>query len=49
MCEAMVWGRKRHWLKTVLGWIFELVVATWTASAVNIPKGLGMIDWKGVC
>lgn len=47
--EAMVWGHKRHWLKTLLAWIFELSVASWTAEAARIPNGLSKIPWREVC
>lgn len=47
--EAMIWGRKRHWMKAVLAWIFETVLASWTASALNLPSGLSKITWAEVC
>ncbi|MCJ1352311.1 MAG: hypothetical protein MMC33_002295 [Icmadophila ericetorum] len=47
--EAMVWGKKRHWLKTVLAWTFETALATWTAEAAYIPNGLSKIPWKDMC
>jgi hypothetical protein len=47
--EAIVWGKKKHLLKTVLAWIFETSLATWTASGVNIPNGLSKILWRELC
>jgi hypothetical protein len=47
--EAIVWGKKKHLLKTVLAWIFETSLATWTASGVNIPNGLSKIPWRELC
>jgi hypothetical protein len=44
-----VWGKKKHLLKTVLAWIFETSLATWTASGVNIPNGLSKILWRELC
>lgn len=49
VCEAAVWGKKRHWLKAVLAWAFETTVATWTASGVNFPNGLSKIPWREIC
>lgn len=47
--EAMIWGKRRHWLKGVFAWIFETVLASWTASNAGIPNGLSKIRWKDVC
>jgi hypothetical protein len=47
--EAAIWGRKRHWLKAVLAWSFEIVLATWTAEAARIPNGLSRIPWRSMC
>lgn len=49
MFEWAIWGRRKHWLKTVLAWSFESVVATWTAQAAHIPNGLTQIPWSDVC
>jgi hypothetical protein len=32
VAETAVWGKRHHWLKTVLAWTFEIVIATWTAQ-----------------
>ena len=47
--EAMIWGKRRHWLKGVLAWIFETALASWTAQAAHIPNGLSHIPWKDMC
>ena len=47
--EASVWGHKKHWLKTLMAWVFETSIATWTASGLNFPNGLSKIPWKEVC
>jgi hypothetical protein len=47
--EAMIWGKKRHWLKTILAWVFETGIATWVASGLNVPNGLSRIPWKQMC
>ncbi|CAG8956104.1 hypothetical protein HYFRA_00011889 [Hymenoscyphus fraxineus] len=49
VAEAMVWGRRKHWMKAGLAWGFETALASWTASGVDIPNGLGKIDWVGAC
>jgi len=47
--EAAVWGKKRHWLRTVLGWAFETSISTWTASGIDFPNGLSKIPWREIC
>jgi hypothetical protein len=47
--EAMIWGKRRHWLKTLLAWIFETALATWTAEKAGIPNGLSKIPWREMC
>lgn len=47
--EAMIWGKRKHWLKTVLAWTFETLLATWTAQAAHIPNGLSKIPWRDMC
>ena len=47
--EAMIWGKRKHWLKALLAWSFEIALATWTAKAAHIPNGLSHIPWKEVC
>lgn len=47
--EAMIWGRRKHWMKTVLAWSFETTLASWTASGMNIPSGVSKIPWRQVC
>jgi hypothetical protein len=49
VAEAMIWGHKKHWLKAILAWIFETTLATWTASGMHIPNGLGSIPWREMC
>ncbi len=47
--EAMLWGKRRHWVKAVLAWTFETMLATWTAQAAHIPNGLSKIPWRDMC
>lgn len=47
--EAAVWGKKKHWLKTVVAWIFETSMASWTANGMEFPNGLSKIPWREVC
>lgn len=47
--EAAVWGKRKHWVKAVLAWIFETSISTWTASGIDFPNGLSKIDWREVC
>jgi hypothetical protein len=47
--EAAIWGHKKHWMKTILAWIFETTVASWTANGMNIPNGLSKIPWRDMC
>jgi hypothetical protein len=49
VAELAVWGRKDHWVKAVMAWIFETSLATWTANGINFPNGLSKIPWKDVC
>lgn len=49
VAEAVVWKHKKHWLRALLAWAFELSVASWTAAAVDIPQGLWRIDWRDMC
>ncbi|KAF4635186.1 hypothetical protein G7Y89_g2916 [Cudoniella acicularis] len=37
--EAMVWGKEKYVMKTVIAWVFETALASWTASGMNIPNG----------
>ncbi|KIN04750.1 hypothetical protein OIDMADRAFT_17670 [Oidiodendron maius Zn] len=47
--ETMIWGNKKHWLKTLLSWAFETSVATWAISGMSIPHGLWRIRWEEIC
>ncbi|KAL2072567.1 hypothetical protein VTL71DRAFT_11910 [Oculimacula yallundae] len=47
--EAAIWGHKKHWVKTVLAWTFETVIASWAVSGLNLPKGLSRIQWMAIC
>jgi hypothetical protein len=47
--EALIWGHRRHWLKTALAWAFEATIASWTAEAARIPNGLSRISWRELC
>jgi len=47
--EAVIWGKRKHWLKAALAWTFELLLATWTAQAAHIPNGFSQIPWRNIC
>lgn len=47
--ETILWGKRKHWVKTVLAWTFETILATWTAQAAHIPNGLSKIPWRDMC
>lgn len=47
--ESVFWGKRKHWLKVVLAWTFEIILATWTAQAAHIPNGLSKIPWRDMC
>lgn len=47
--ESAIWGRKDHWLKTLLAWSFETVFASWTVSGLHIPHGLWRVPWSEIC
>lgn len=47
--EALIWGHRKHWLKTALAWGFELALSSWTAEAASIPNGLSRIRWMELC
>ncbi|KAI9848955.1 MAG: hypothetical protein M1837_005844 [Sclerophora amabilis] len=47
--EAAVWGRKKHWTKTLIAWTFETCLAAWTVQAAYIPRGLDNVPWKDFC
>jgi hypothetical protein len=49
VAEALVWGHRKHWLKTALAWAFEVTVASWAAEASSIPNGLSRIPWRELC
>jgi hypothetical protein len=49
VAEAIIWGPKKHWLRTLLAWTFELVVSSWTAETAGIPNGLSKIPWREMC
>ncbi|WEW58570.1 hypothetical protein PRK78_004038 [Emydomyces testavorans] len=47
--EDAVWGRQAHWGKTVMAWVFELAIASWTVEGLSVPRGLRSISWKHIC
>ncbi|ORY09427.1 hypothetical protein BCR34DRAFT_487338 [Clohesyomyces aquaticus] len=47
--ETAVWGKKRHWARALLGWGFELALASWTVQAVEVAEGVLGNDWRGLC
>lgn len=49
VAEAIVWDKKKHWLRTIMAWIAELTIASWTVKAFELPDGIWRADWKGLC
>ncbi|PGH09635.1 hypothetical protein AJ80_07664 [Polytolypa hystricis UAMH7299] len=47
--EDAIWKRHTHWGKTILAWVFELAIASWTVEGLEIPKGLGEVRVSDVC
>lgn len=47
--EDAVWGRHMHWGKTLLAWVFELGIASWTVEGLSVPKGLRNVAWSSIC
>lgn len=47
--EGAIWGRRTHWAKTLLAWLFELMLASWTVEGMRVPKGLNSIQWRDLC
>ncbi|EAS36973.3 uncharacterized protein CIMG_02327 [Coccidioides immitis RS] len=47
--EEALWGRQSHWGKTILAWVFELAIASWTVEGLSVPRGLRNVSWKNVC
>jgi hypothetical protein len=47
--EKAIWGRRKHWGKTLLAWVFELAIASWTVEGLSVPNGLRNIAWSNVC
>lgn len=35
--------------KAAMAWICETILATWTASGLNIPNGLSRVPWRELC
>lgn len=47
--EAMIWGKRKHWVRAVLAWTFEATLGTWAAESAHIPNGLSKIPWRDMC
>ena len=47
--EDAVWGKREHWVKALLAWVFELAVASWTVEGLSVPPGLRNIQWSSLC
>ncbi|KAK2812002.1 hypothetical protein FQN50_001710 [Emmonsiellopsis sp. PD_5] len=47
--EDALWGRETHWGKTIVAWVFELIIASWTVEGLEVPKGLRDIRWSSIC
>jgi hypothetical protein len=35
--------------KAAMAWTCETILATWTASGLNIPNGLSRVPWRELC
>lgn len=49
IAEALVWGRKRNWVRASLAWAFQAVVAGWAAETAGLPRGLHGVKWGELC
>ncbi|OAX83959.1 hypothetical protein ACJ72_01680 [Emergomyces africanus] len=47
--EDVIWGRETHWGKTILAWVFELAIASWTVEGLSVPQGLKNVRWASIC
>ncbi|KKZ62999.1 hypothetical protein EMCG_02711 [[Emmonsia] crescens] len=47
--EDAIWGRETHWGKTILAWVFELAIASWTVEGLSVPQGLKNVRWASIC
>ncbi|OJD19800.1 hypothetical protein AJ78_00300 [Emergomyces pasteurianus Ep9510] len=47
--EDVIWGRETHWGKTILAWVFELAIASWTVEGLSVPQGLKNVRWTSIC
>ncbi|KAI1946424.1 hypothetical protein LOZ12_005944 [Ophidiomyces ophidiicola] len=47
--EEAMWGRQTHWGKTLLAWVFELAIASWTVEGLSVPRGLRNLSWANIC
>lgn len=47
--EDALWGKREHWVKALLAWVFELGVASWTVEGLSVPHGLRNIEWSSLC
>lgn len=47
--EDALWGKRVHWSKSLLAWVFELAIASWTVEGLSVPKGLKNIAWTSIC
>ncbi|KAF2468178.1 uncharacterized protein BDR25DRAFT_290844 [Lindgomyces ingoldianus] len=47
--EVAVWGKRRHWVRAVVAWVVELVLASWVVQAVEVADGVLEADWRGLC
>lgn len=47
--EAMVWGKKKHWVRAAAAWVLELGIASWAVEGFGLPDGLVRAEWEGMC
>ncbi|KAK5151727.1 hypothetical protein BJ546DRAFT_227031 [Cryomyces antarcticus] len=47
--ETAVWGKKKHWVRTLVAWGVEGVMASWCIRGLRIPQGVGHVTWGDVC
>lgn len=47
--DSIIWNHRKHWLRALIAWIFEIGVSTWAISGMDLPQGARWIDWLKLC
>lgn len=47
--ENAIWKKRKHWVKLVLAWVFEISIASWIVSSMNIRGNLLGVPWYRGC